>query len=109
MDFGTLSTHLRKISTSLRVRKCILLGYVDGVKMYKLWCLDSKFSKFIINRDVTFNEYEMLSPIKDQLHIENNPSMRENVEFVPNIEKTISKNPNEEEVQHLDDKQNASQ
>ena len=35
--------------------------------------------------------------------------MRENVEFVPNIEKTISKNPNEEEVQHLDDKQNASQ
>ena len=86
-----------------------MLGYVDGVKMYKLWCLDSKFSKFIINRDVTFNEYEMLSPIKDQLHIENNPSMRENVEFVPNKEKTISKNPNEEEVQHLDDKQNASQ
>ena len=65
-----------------RARKCIFLGYANGVKGYRLWCLDSKFSKFLINRDVTFNESTMLSPKKEQLHTENNPSVRKKVDFV---------------------------
>ena len=96
-----------------RARKCIFLRYADGVKGYRLWCPDSKFSKFLISRDVTFNEFAMLSPRKEQLHTENDPRMREKVEFVTKasetIEKAISIKPKEEEVQHLDDKQNASQ
>ncbi|KAL6345221.1 hypothetical protein AAG906_015704 [Vitis piasezkii] len=94
-----------------RARKCIFLGYADGVKGCKLWCPDSKFSKFLISRDVTFNESTMLSPKKEQLHIKNDLRVRENVEFVTKasetIEKMISIKSNEEEVQHLDDKENA--
>ena len=91
----------------------MLLGYADRVKRYRLWCLDSKFSKFIISKDVTYNEYEMLSLRNEQLHVENNPSVRENVEFVPKaletIEKMILIKPNEGKVQHLDDKENVAQ
>ncbi|KAL6321549.1 hypothetical protein AAG906_021744 [Vitis piasezkii] len=68
-----------------RARKCIFLGYADGVKWYR----------------------------KEQLHTENNPRMREKVEFVTKasetIEKAISIKPKEEEVQLLDDKESAPQ
>ena len=37
--------------------KRVFLGYGDGVKGYRLWCLDSQ--KLIYSRDVKFNE-EML-------------------------------------------------
>ena len=62
---------------------------------------------------MTYNEYEMLSPRNEQLHVENNPNVRENVEFVPKaletIEKMILIKPNEGKVQHLDDKENVEQ
>ncbi|XXG58369.1 hypothetical protein AAC387_Pa04g0693 [Persea americana] len=45
-----------------RARKCIFLGYADGVKGYRLWCLDGKSPKCIISRDVTFDESTMLKP-----------------------------------------------
>ena len=55
----------------------------------------------------------MLSPRKEQLHTENDPRMREKVEFVTKasetIEKAISIKPKEEEVQLLDDKESAPQ
>ena len=96
-----------------RARKCIFFGYANGVKGYRLWCLDSKFSKFLINRDVTFNESTMLSPRKEQLHTENNLGVREKVDFVTKasetVEKTISIKLKEEEVQLLYDKENAPQ
>ena len=60
---------------------------------------------------MTFNEFAMLSPRKKQLYIENDLGMGEIVEFVTKaletIEKVISIKPKEEEVQHLDDKENA--
>ena len=74
-----------------RARKCIFLRYADGVKGYRLWCPDSKFSKFLISRNVTFNEFAMLSPRKEQLHTENNPCVRENMEFVTKASKTVEK------------------
>lgn len=40
--------------------KCVFLGYPEGVKGYKLWCIDMKPPKAIISRDVVFNEAEML-------------------------------------------------
>ncbi|KAK3040107.1 hypothetical protein RJ639_027833 [Escallonia herrerae] len=49
-----------------RAKKCIFLGYATEVKGYRLWCLDSKSSRFLISRDVTFNESLMLSE-KDEL------------------------------------------
>ena len=72
-----------------RARKCIFFGYANGVKGYRLWCLDSKFSKFLINRDVTFNESTTLSPRKEQLHTKNDPNVREKVEFVTKASKPI--------------------
>ncbi|KAL6322910.1 hypothetical protein AAG906_021815 [Vitis piasezkii] len=68
-----------------KVRKCIFLGYANRVKWYR----------------------------KKQLHIENDLGVRENVEFVTKaletIEKAISIMPKKEEVQPLDDKENAPQ
>ena len=96
-----------------KAKKCIFLGYANGVKCYRLWCLDSKFSKFLINRDVTFNKSTMLSRRKKQLHTENDLGVRENVEFVTKasetIEKAISIMLKKEEMQPLDDKENAPQ
>ena len=96
-----------------RARKCIFLRYADGVKGYRLWCPDSKFSKFLISRDVTFNEFAMLSPRKEQLHTKHGPGVRKKVEFLTKapetIEKAISIKPKEEEVKYLDDKEIASQ
>lgn len=36
------------------------MGYLDGVKGYKIWCLESKTC--IISRDVTFNERILQEP-----------------------------------------------
>ncbi|KAI4311917.1 hypothetical protein MLD38_036781 [Melastoma candidum] len=40
-----------------RAMKCIFLGYAKGVKGYRLWCTENDGThKFIISRDVTFDE-----------------------------------------------------
>ena len=69
-----------------------------------------KILKIFISRDVTFNESTMLSPRKEQLDAKNNLDMRENMEFKPKAlratEKMILIKPKEEEVQHLDNKEN---
>ena len=57
--------HVNEGKLEPRAKKCIFLGYIDRVKGYRLWCLDSKFSKFLISRKVTFNESTMLSPRKE--------------------------------------------
>ena len=41
------------------------MGYADGVKGYRLWCSDPKSPKFIISRDVKFDESTILNPKKD--------------------------------------------
>ena len=54
----------------------------------------------------------MLSPRKEKLHTGNDPSVRENVKFVPKASKTIDKmisKSKEEEVQHLNHNENAPQ
>ena len=52
----------------------------------------------------------MLSPKKEQFDVENNPTMRKKVKFVPKASITtkrmISIKPTQEGVQHLDDKRN---
>ena len=73
-----------------------------------LWYSNSKFSKFLINRDVTFNESTMLSPKKSNFIQKTTLNMRQKMEFTTKasktIEKAISTKPKEEELQLLDDK-----
>jgi hypothetical protein len=51
----------------LRAKKCIFLSYDSGVKEYRLWCPDSKRSKFLISRNVIFDETKILKAKESQL------------------------------------------
>ncbi|KAK3016711.1 hypothetical protein RJ639_005649 [Escallonia herrerae] len=55
-------------------------GYANGVKGYQLWCPDSKSSKFLISRDVTFDESLMLSK-KEFIDARKYHGVREKVEL----------------------------
>ena len=63
-----------------RARKYIFLGYADGVKGYRLWCLYEKSSRCIISRYVTFDESAMLKPKKECLDAGNDNSVNKQVE-----------------------------
>ena len=41
--------------------KCNFVGYAFGVKGYKLWCLDLKTPKLIIEKNIIFNKSAMLT------------------------------------------------
>ena len=54
--------HVDEEKLEPRVKKYIFFGYASGVKGFRLWCPHPKSSKFIINRDVAFDEYAMINP-----------------------------------------------
>ena len=58
--FGCLAyAYIRQDKLEPRALKCIFLGYLEGVKAYKLWCLEPGYKKCIMSRDVIFNEVVM--------------------------------------------------
>ena len=51
-----------------RAKKGVFVGFKKGVKGYKIW--DPKDKKFVLSRDVTFDEASMLKPkISQQVEI----------------------------------------
>ncbi|KAL0537750.1 hypothetical protein IC582_026735 [Cucumis melo] len=65
--FGcTAYAHVKDGKLNKRALKCMFIGYPQGVKGYKLWCIEKGMNKCIISRDVTFNETEMPYCVKEQ-------------------------------------------
>jgi len=52
--------HVKEDKLDSRARKYVFLGFKKGVECYKIWDLMDK--KFILSRDVTFNEALMMKP-----------------------------------------------
>ncbi|KAH9751241.1 Integrase catalytic domain-containing protein [Citrus sinensis] len=63
--FGCVAyAHVKQGKLEPRALKCRFLGYPDGVKGYRLWCINLKPPKCITSGDVTFNESEILNKSK---------------------------------------------
>jgi len=54
------------------------------VKGYRLWCIDLHPPRFIISRDVKFNESTMLHSSKEDRDAEKEDSINKQVEFEVN-------------------------
>jgi len=62
--FGCVAyAHIRQDKLEPRALKSMFIRYPEGVKGYKLWCLEDGHKKCIISRDVVFNEFEMAHKI----------------------------------------------
>lgn len=46
--------HIRKDKVEPRAMRCMFLEYPEGVKAYRLWCLESSHKRCITSRDVVF-------------------------------------------------------
>ena len=58
--FGcTTYAHIKHNKLEPRALRCVLIGYPEGVKDYRLWCLELGHRRCIISRDVVFKEHEM--------------------------------------------------
>ena len=78
--FGCIAyAHQNEGKLEPRARKCIFVGYSDGVKGCKLWCPTTK--KCFISRDVDFRECEFLKNDREVFINKENGEVEDKVEF----------------------------
>ena len=95
--------HVNEGKLEPRAKKCIFLGYQAYVKGYRLWC--PKTSKFLISRDVSFDENFMVKGSKQVEGAVEEPRVPKQVEFVIESSgsgKNVSNQPIEEEFKSSD-------
>ncbi|KAH9803501.1 hypothetical protein KPL71_001790 [Citrus sinensis] len=97
--------HVKQGKLEARALKCRFLGYPEGVKGYRLWCIDFKPPKCIISRDVIFNEAEMLNKRRSSEFKEKNPEAEDDkIQFeVEHAEYKKSETPTTKESEEVDD------
>ena len=85
-----------------RALKCIFLGYPSGVKGYRLWCVEPKSPKFLISRDVKFDEFSMLQKKNESIVANKDHGVSEQVELesgAPNqVQEGTSDQPSVDEI-----------
>ena len=55
--FGCVAyAHVSQGKLDARAKKCMFIGYPNGVKGYKLWYKEGHISRVMISRDVTFRD-----------------------------------------------------
>lgn len=58
--FGCVAyAHIKQDKVEPRALRCMFMGYLEGVKAYKLWGLKPSHRRCITSGDIVFNETEM--------------------------------------------------
>lgn len=73
--------HIRQDKLQAKTKKCVLLGYPEGTKGYRLWCIEPGEEGCIISRDVVFNETRMPLLEKKSEATEKDPLNSPNIEL----------------------------
>jgi len=90
--FGCVAyAHIRQDTLEPRAIKCMFLGYPQGFKGYRLWCLEPGHKRCIISHDVIFNESEMVYKTKATAEdkVVHASSEKDSIEVEPNEENQI--------------------
>ena len=105
--FGCIAYyHVKDNKLDERAKKAIFLGYPKGVKGYRLWSIED--SKFIISRDVTFDERSMavvskvMIPSNDDARTSNTQVVEIESRKQPDSIQVENHDVNQDEVDHLD-------
>lgn len=103
--------HVNEGKLKPKAKNCIFLGYVSEVKEYRLWCPNPNSPKFLISRYVTFDEFVMFNPRKDNVDADKDHDANEQVKLECNISRKKQKDnfiqPIKEEEKNPSDEEDA--